>query len=97
MKKVVASRELKNRLGTYLVQVRGGVTIVVTLRGKPVAELRPFPLDDDDEEAGLQRLAATGLVSARKRKTVDASFRPVKLRGRASLSETISEDREDRV
>ena len=40
MRKTVGSRELKTRLGTYLRQVREGMTLVVTERGLPVAELR---------------------------------------------------------
>ncbi len=95
MRKTVGSRELKNRLGSYLVEVRGGITFVVTVRGRPVAELRPFPLDDDAEEADLQRLAASGLVTTRVSKSPDLSFAPVELRG-GSISHTISEDREDR-
>lgn len=47
----VGARELKNRLGRYLRQVQGGETILVTERGRPVAELRPLSpaaLDLDD-------------------------------------------------
>ena len=37
--KTVGSRELKNRLGRYLGLVRKGETIIVTDRGKTVAQL----------------------------------------------------------
>lgn len=39
----VGARELKNRLGRYLRQVEAGDTILVTERGRPLAELRPLP------------------------------------------------------
>ncbi len=60
MVKTVGSRELKNRLGTYLSQVREGTRIIVTDRGRPVAELRAFQRDATDEESGLLELAARG-------------------------------------
>ena len=39
----VTARELKLRLGQFLAAVRAGETVRVTLRGKPVAEIRPIP------------------------------------------------------
>jgi prevent-host-death family protein len=39
--KTVGLRELKNRLGVYVQHVRKGETVIVTDRGKPVAELSP--------------------------------------------------------
>ena len=41
--KKVGCRELKNRLGRYLARVEAGETIVVTDRGKPVAQMTPIP------------------------------------------------------
>lgn len=38
----VGARELKDRLAYYLRAVRRGKTVVVTIRGKPVARLIPF-------------------------------------------------------
>ena len=37
----VGLRQLKNRLSEYVSQVKLGASIVVTDRGRPVAELRP--------------------------------------------------------
>jgi len=37
----VGGRELKLHLGEYLKRVRGGETVTVTARGKPVARLQP--------------------------------------------------------
>ncbi|MFQ5740054.1 MAG: type II toxin-antitoxin system Phd/YefM family antitoxin [Acidobacteriota bacterium] len=92
--KVVGARELKNRLGTYLRQVREGVTIIVTDRGRPVAELRPLQLETE-EESPLLELAALGLLTPRSRKTLTARSPAIRVTGKA-VSETILEDREDR-
>lgn len=97
MKPTVGSRELKNRLGRYLRQVREGRTLVVTDRGRPVAELRPLPPADDDDHAALSRLAADGLVSPPSRpRTEIEDPRPTRLSGE-SLSETVLAEREDRL
>ena len=95
MTKAIGSRELKNRLGAYLREVREGWTIVVTDRGRPIAELRPIASAATDEEARLLELGALGLVSPRKRTTFPERRR-VRIAGKP-LSETIVEDREDRI
>lgn len=41
---LVGARDLKNRLGSYLRAVREGTRIIVTERGKPVANSRPSHL-----------------------------------------------------
>lgn len=91
----VGSRELKNRLGTYLRMVRDGVVIVVTDRGRPVAELRRIGPPEDQLEERLRYLAATGLVSLGASREL-APFRPIEIEG-ASLSDSLAKDREDRV
>ncbi len=95
MMKTIGARELKNRLGTYLRQVREGATIVVTDRGKPVAELRAVMPAESDEEARLQELVATGLLAPRTGKRLTERRKPIRIAG-PSLSETIVEDRGDR-
>jgi prevent-host-death family protein len=90
----VGARELKTRLGTYLRHVRTGLRIVVTERGRPVAELRGLDPDDEGRSARLLRLQAAGLVSAPTRRSL-APLRPVRGRG-PSLARAIVEDREDR-
>ena len=95
MTKTVGARELKNRLGTYLRQVKEGATITVTDRGTPVAELRAVVPAESDAEARLQELVASGLLAPRTGKKLTQRRRPVRLAG-PPLSETIVEDREDR-
>lgn len=89
----VGTRELKNRLSQYLRQVRRGRSLVITDRGKPVAQLTPIAdsgAGDGELIAVLRRLEAQGklrLPTGRMRK-----FRPVPGRGK-SASEMIIEDR----
>jgi antitoxin (DNA-binding transcriptional repressor) of toxin-antitoxin stability system len=61
--KAVAVKELKNRLSQYLREVASGEIVLVTDRGKVVAELRRpstgMPLDFD---RSLEPLASQGLL-----------------------------------
>ena len=90
----VGVRELKTRLGSYLRQVRRGATIVVTDRGEPVAELKPFPIKADPDEAHLAELLALGIVTRKSRKKL-GKFEPIRASGQP-VSETVLEGREDR-
>ena len=95
-RRTVGSRELKTRLGTYLRHVREGATIIVTDRGRPVAELRPLTGAAGGVEERLRELVLTGVVSAEVAERPPlAPFEPIRIGG-APLSETIREDREDR-
>jgi antitoxin (DNA-binding transcriptional repressor) of toxin-antitoxin stability system len=74
--------------------VKEGATILVTERGRPIAELRPVPSRSDIEEA-LYRLAARGVVSREVREPLPLEpFRPI-ISARP-LSTAVEEDREDR-
>lgn len=90
----VGARELKTRLGTYLRRVRDGRRIVVTERGRPVAELRGLGPEGESLEGRLERLEAAGLVSRPSRRTL-APFRRLKSQG-GPASRAVVEDREDR-
>jgi prevent-host-death family protein len=90
----VGARDLKTRLGGYLQRVRQGRTLVITDRGEPVAELRPVARAGT-EDAALDRLCALGAVTRQEHRAL-VSFRPVRRRG-LSLSQAISEDRDDRL
>lgn len=91
----VGSRELKTRLGTYLRQVGRGATLVVTDRGRPVAELRPASAGGSELDKRLQELALLGVVACPEGRAGLPPFRPIVGRGRP-LSEAIREDRDDR-
>lgn len=92
---LVGSRELKTRLGAYLKRVRRGETIIVTDRGEPVAELRPIHASDDATEQALKRMAAEGLITRGTGGPL-TPFKPLELPPGVSLSDMVSEDREDR-
>ena len=94
----VGARELKDRLAFYLRTVRQGATVVVTMRGKPVARLVPisgrneksFPPELEDR---MWELTAEGLLTW--------SGTPFQLpeavadnRSSALLSDLVVEDRE---
>jgi len=95
-KKTVGSRELKTRLGQYLQEVRGGETILVTDRGKPVAELRPIEAADDPAEEALRRMEAEGLITRPTRRGGLMPFKPIRLPRGMSASEAVSTDRDER-
>lgn len=95
MSTTVGTRELKTRLGSYLRLVRSGKVVVVTDRGRPVAELRPIAPSGDDEEAVLRELAALGRIRLGSGDEFPP-LRPVRLRS-GSLSDAVLEDRGDRI
>ena len=63
--RTVGVRELKNRLSAYLRDVQSGEGVLVTDRGKVVAELTPPDSDPthSDVPPGLLALAKRGLVT----------------------------------
>jgi len=89
--KAVNLRELKNRLGTYVREVRAGEVILVTDRGQVVAELRP-PVHGaralSSREDILERLASEGKVRL-GRANDPAAYRRSKLSARAGLVEEL--------
>jgi antitoxin (DNA-binding transcriptional repressor) of toxin-antitoxin stability system len=64
--KAVAVKELKNRLSSYLREVKSGEVVLVTDRGQVVAELRQptkgIPLGAHDQ--AVERLCAQGVLVA---------------------------------
>jgi prevent-host-death family protein len=94
-KTTVGSRELKTRLGTYLREVQRGRIIIVTDRGRPVAELRRVASEGISEQARLEEMVALGLVT-RKSNSPLARRKPFRMAGE-SLSTTILKSREDRL
>lgn len=91
----VGARELKTRLGTYLRRVREGTIIVVTERGKPIAEIRRLEEPAEDDARHLADLAARGDLTPAEGGGLEP-FAPERIRGGA-LSGTLDDDRNDRV
>ena len=96
MARTVGTRELKTRLGTYLRLVRAGRTLVVTDRGRPVAELGPLSSPVDRFQANLEEMAAEGGVTLPKEKGKPGRFKPIRPRGGPTMAELISGERDDR-
>ena len=91
----VGVRELKTRLGGYLRQVRAGRTLTVTDRGVPVATIAPVDMTGQSTEARLSRLRAEGTLTGTGRPLPRVASQ---IEGRGPLfSETIAEEREDRL
>jgi prevent-host-death family protein len=57
----VSVSELKAKLSEHLRRVKAGETVLVTERGRAVAQLTPPP-PAEDGDAGLQELAAAGVI-----------------------------------
>ena len=93
-KRAVGARELKTRLGMYLRQVQRGQTLVVTDRGRPVAELKPISVEGNTEEKRIDELVALGLLT-RETNAPLAMIKPLAL-GEKRLSTAVIGDREDR-
>ena len=92
--RTVGTKELKNRLSHYLRLVRAGARIFVTDRGKLVAELGPVPVArvQEEQERRWAEAAAEGLVTLPRGGRFTRG-RPVRLRGGATASEAVIEDR----
>lgn len=90
--RVVGSRELKVRLGTYLREVRRGATIVVTDRGVPIAQLVPIESGSGSEAVHLAQMRALGFLSREIAGDYGAPH-PVES-GVVSLTRIIREDRD---
>lgn len=85
--------DLKNRLSYYLRLVARGETVTVLDRGRPVAQITPA----GDASAELQRLVEAGLARLPMRKAPrDLWTRPLP-QSRASVSDALLQDRDDRV
>lgn len=87
----VSVRELKNRLSEYLRSVEAGETLVVTSRGKVIAEISAPRLAELSPEERLARMAADGEIRL-PRRSVFAPVRRTKVRGRP-VSRSLLEDR----
>ena len=88
--KAVGVRELKTRLSHYLAQVKGGATLIVTERRRPIARLIP---ESDPVQMRLQTLVADGAIAWNGQRLQPIS--PVaKTRGPKTVAELLLEDRE---
>jgi prevent-host-death family protein len=79
----VSARALKNRFDEYLVRVRAGEHVVVTVRGEPVAEIVPIRCGRRATEQALARMAESGELTRANGKGLQ-DLEPVRPRAPAS-------------
>ena len=90
-------REANQQFSKAIKAVRAGEEVILTDRGRPIAVIKPIK-EEDAEETALQEMARAGLIRLAIKRGPMPSLRqpPIKLKGK-SLSQTVIEDREDRV
>ena len=94
----VGIRELKNHLSKYVRQVEGGDVVVVTDRGRIVAELRPPAERRTDIHPGLLEMERKGLIRLATKQNDPALYRrmPHIDLGGKTIQDLIDEIRGDR-
>ncbi|MBY0490286.1 MAG: type II toxin-antitoxin system prevent-host-death family antitoxin [Gemmatimonadaceae bacterium] len=96
--RTVGIRELKTHLSQVLREVQGGETVLVTDRGRVIAELRQpglsaAPLSPVDQK--LAELAAKGILRLAEKPKWDYEPSPVHVPP-GTAAELLAEDRDDR-
>jgi len=86
----VGVRELKASLSAHLARVKGGETIVVTERGRPVARL--VPMERPGVPPDLAALIAAGRVTWSGQRLPSMTPLPI-MPGNKTIAEMVSEDR----
>ena len=90
----VSIRDMKNRLSKYLKLVRTGKEVVITDRGKPVAQLTLVKPTAESEEEVIARINALPWVRPGNGKRVKGAKRPIRLKpGDKTAAEMVLEDR----
>ena len=90
----VSIREMKNRLSKYLKLVRAGKEVVITDRGKPVAQLTRVKPAAETEDEVIARINALPWVRPGNGKKVKGAKRPIRLKpGDKTAAEMVLEDR----
>ena len=91
----VSIRDMKNRLSKYLKLVRTGKEVVITDRGKPVAQLTLVKPVAENEEEVIARINALPWVRPGKGGNPKGSRKGVALRGKGpTAAEMVLQDRE---
>ena len=86
----VGIRELKARLSLYLRKVKGGTTLLITERGKPIGRIVPLKASLQER---MEELSGAGLATWNGRRL--ARRKPVaRARGPRTVSDLLLEDRE---
>lgn len=89
MATTVGIREFKARLSYYLQRVKEGGTVVITDRGKPIAQIVPYARTNEER---LEQLRASGLI-AWSGQRLRAQAPVARARGEKTVAELLLEDR----
>ncbi len=95
----VGIRELKAQLSRVVREVEEGETVIVTDRGRPIAEIRPVVAPPAEEHPGLLKMAREGrLVLSEVRNHPGLYTRPRRPLGRSTptVADLLNAGREDR-
>ena len=87
----VSVRDLKNGLSEYLHRVRAGERLVVTDRGRPIAEVLPLGESKVSAKERLLRLSEAGELSLPRGRGLP-DVKPMRVKGKP-VSRTLLEDR----
>jgi prevent-host-death family protein len=88
-------REANQHFSKAIKAVRAGKEVVLTERGQPIAIIKPIE-ETHEHDTSLKRMADEGLITLPSRKGPLPRFEPIPIKGKP-LSQTIIEDRDDRV
>jgi prevent-host-death family protein len=88
-------REANQHFSKAIRAVRAGKEVILTERGQPIAIIRPIK-EEQEPDAVLKQMADEGLITLPSRKGPLPRFASARIKGK-SLSQTITEDREDRA
>jgi len=89
----VSIRDLKNELSAFLRRVRRGERVIVTDRGKPVAELSAATVARLSLDERLERMAEAGELRLPRPRRTARRVAPIRARGRP-VAATLLEDRD---
>ena len=88
-------RDANQHFSKAIKAVRTGQEVILTERGQPIAIIKPIK-KEQESDAVLKRMADEGLITLPSRKGPLPRFEPIRIKG-TPLSQTIIEDRDDRV
>jgi len=89
--------EAKNNLSALIDGVRGGSSVLIVDRGRPVARLEPVGGPGPDEDSRLARLVRDGIVRPARAALPKAllAARPPRVKGRVSGVRALLEERRE--
>ncbi len=91
----IGIRELKAKLSECVRRAAGGERLIVTDRGRPVAQLTPLDPSTLDDRARIEQGIAEGWITPAKRRGGLGKALPVPSSSGMTIAEVFDEDRGD--